>query len=246
MCFQCCMTKSKSPLPQAEILQRISEPGSCVSIACTSSEHLKARPAGVAVRRRRIGASVLFGPILSPIGQLLPEEGACVTGLSLLSPLLHDEEQKPPSTGRGWRRRRRRIGASVLFGPILSPIGQLLPEEGACVTGFPSLPHCHSERSEESRYKSRMRQILLNTNRREGCRLADWQSGRRRVSIWLAASYTPAPLRGPLRPAGKHVTGFSGRFAPLQHGYHRLTGFSGLYCSPTNPVRWSNSSSFAT
>ena len=34
--------------------------------------------------------------------------------------------------------------------------------------------------------------------------------------------------------------------APLQHGYHRLTGFSGRLGSPTNPVRWSDSSSFAT
>ena len=49
-----------------------------------------------------------------------------------------------------------------------------------------------------------------------------------------------------LCPGGKHVTGFSGRCASLQHGYHRLTGFSGRCCSPTNPVRWCNSSSFAT
>ena len=34
--------------------------------------------------------------------------------------------------------------------------------------------------------------------------------------------------------------------APLQHGYHRLTGFLGRLGSPTNPVRWSDSSSFAT
>ena len=32
------------------------------------------------------------GPILSPIGQLLPEEGACVTKLTLVSSVLHDEE----------------------------------------------------------------------------------------------------------------------------------------------------------
>ena len=32
----------------------------------------------------------------------------------------------------------------------------------------------------------------------------------------------------------------------LQHGYHRLTGFSGRSCSPTNPVRWCDSSSLAT
>ena len=37
-----------------------------------------------------------------------------VTEFSSVSPGLHDEEPKPPSTGRGWRRRRRRIEASVL------------------------------------------------------------------------------------------------------------------------------------
>ena len=34
--------------------------------------------------------------------------------------------------------------------------------------------------------------------------------------------------------------------APLQHGYHRLTGFSGRFRSPTNPIRWCDSSSLAT
>ncbi len=39
-----------------------------------------------------------------------------VTGFPLVSPQLHDEEQEPPSTGRGGVAvRRRRIGASVLF-----------------------------------------------------------------------------------------------------------------------------------
>ena len=44
-----------------------------------------------------------FGPILSPIGQLIPEEGACVTDLTSVSQVLHDVEQKPPSLGRRWR-----------------------------------------------------------------------------------------------------------------------------------------------
>jgi hypothetical protein len=34
-----------------------------------------------------------------------------VTGLPLVSPVLHDDEIKPPSRGRRCRRRRRRIGA---------------------------------------------------------------------------------------------------------------------------------------
>ena len=38
---------------------------------------------------------------------------------------------------------------------------------------------------------------------------------------------TPYPALRDL-PKGKRLTWFSGRFAPLQHGYHRLTGFSGL------------------
>ena len=47
-------------------------------------------------------------------------------------------------------------------------------------------------------------------------------------------------------PKGKHVTGFSVICGSLQHGYHRLTEFSGRYRSPTNSVRWCDSSSFAT
>ena len=35
---------------------------------------------------------LIFGPILSPIGQLLPEEGAYVTGLVFMSSVLHDKE----------------------------------------------------------------------------------------------------------------------------------------------------------
>ena len=51
---------------------------------------------------------------------------------------------------------------------------------------------------------------------------------------------------------GANVSGLAysyAEYAPigsLQHGYHRLTGFSGRSCSPTNPVRWCDSSSLAT
>ena len=40
----------------------------------------------------------------------------------------------------------------------------------------------------------------------------------------LAALATPYPA-APDFSTGKRVTRFSGRFAPLQHGYHRLTIF---------------------
>ena len=67
---------------------------------------------GVAPEDRGVSSFLIFfGPILSPIGQLLPEEGACVTGIPFVSPVLHDEEPKPSSSGRRCRRRRRMIEA---------------------------------------------------------------------------------------------------------------------------------------
>ena len=39
-------------------------------------------------------------PILTPIGELLPKEGAYVTGLAFVSLQLHDEVPEPPSFGR--------------------------------------------------------------------------------------------------------------------------------------------------
>jgi hypothetical protein len=88
-----------------------------------------------------------------------------------------------------------------------------------------------------------------------------WRAGEKRHPPLVAA---PPPL-----PKGKHVTGFSVVFDSLQHGYHRLTGFSGRLGSPTarlspthnilrvtaflqnmfagvTPVRWCDSSSLAT
>ena len=78
--------------------------------------------------------------------------GKCVPGFALVSPLLHDEELKPPSTGRGRRRRRRIAGFSqksrgperawceaYVFLHIFSVSqgsAQLPPGEGACVTCF--------------------------------------------------------------------------------------------------------------
>jgi hypothetical protein len=73
--------------------------------------------------------------------------------LTFMSPVLHDEVPEPPSFGRGWHRRRRRIAdfrrkSEALKGPNLThkykvhllgvPQGsaQLLSEKGACVTGL--------------------------------------------------------------------------------------------------------------
>jgi hypothetical protein len=118
LCLQCCIMESRSPLPQAEILQRISEPGSCVSIACTLSKHLKARPAGVAVRRRRIEASILgkkFGPIL---------------------------RASPSSIPVGQTKGRPFYGqAKGQHCPTWQSYAGLPPGEGACVTGVAFLLH---------------------------------------------------------------------------------------------------------
>jgi hypothetical protein len=55
-----------------------------------------------------IMASPIFG-VPQGFAQLLPWEGAYVTGFPVVFPMLHDEEPEPPSSGRGCRRRRRRI-----------------------------------------------------------------------------------------------------------------------------------------
>ena len=54
-----------------------------------------------------------YGPegVVSPLRGDEYEDS--VTGFVLVSPVLHDKELDPPSPGRGWRRRRRRIGASL-------------------------------------------------------------------------------------------------------------------------------------
>ena len=65
LCLQCCLMKSHSPLPEAEI-SNTSEPGYCVSIVCTQSEHLKARPTGGTVRRRRNSVRSLLSSSVFP------------------------------------------------------------------------------------------------------------------------------------------------------------------------------------
>ena len=57
---------------------------------------------GGAVRRRRIGASVAHMIRTYPQGfaQLLPKQGACVTGLAFVSPVLHDGEPELPSASK--------------------------------------------------------------------------------------------------------------------------------------------------
>ena len=47
--------------------------------------------------------------VVSPDGDKYEDS---VKGLAIVSLLLHSEEPEPPSPERGWRRRRRRIGAS--------------------------------------------------------------------------------------------------------------------------------------
>ena len=84
-------------------------------------------------------------------------------GLAFVSPVLHDVEQEPPSTGRGWRRWRRRIGAWIRR--------QNSEIRLRFVLTFPPGTVILSV-SEESRYVPLMRQMMLNKNRREGCRLA--------------------------------------------------------------------------
>ena len=97
-----------------------------------------------------------------------------VTGFAFGSSLAHAEMPKPPSLGRRWRRRRRRIGASVLSlyfraYPQCSPNVRCLPfcflcysrycgnsHFGACRTTFPP---------------QRTRGALFPSRYRRGCRV---------------------------------------------------------------------------
>ena len=80
LCHQCRLTKSAPLLWKAEALQRASEPGYFVSIACTQSEHFKARPevAPQATEDRSVRSFLnLFGPILRALpGSFLGKEPA--------------------------------------------------------------------------------------------------------------------------------------------------------------------------
>ena len=89
---------------------------------------------------------------------------------------------------------------------------RLAPQFIVSVTGLASRLTGQSERSEESWYAAHMRQSAVNAGQREGCRLAV-RSALRIISTCHVVH--PLPLRG-IPPDGKHVTGFSGRFAPLQ------------------------------
>ena len=66
---------------------------------------------------------------------------------------------------------------------------------------------------------------------------------------YINAAYRQHPLwwlTPPPCPLGSVSLDSRSPIGSLQHGYHRLTGFSGRSCSPTNPVRWCDSSSLAT
>ena len=65
-----------------------------------------------------------------------------------------------------------------------------------------------------------------------------WRAGEKRHPLWW--------LRHHLYPKGSMSLDFRVALLPYIHCCHRLTGFSGRFRSLTNPVRWCNSSSFAT
>ena len=100
---------------------------------------------------------------------------------------------------------------------------------------------------------------LSGANINAACRQrAPFGGWRHHLSRWEACHWILRHRAGYLSEGafmgrlGANVSGLAysyAEYAPigsLQHGYHRLTGFSGRSCSPTNPVRWCDSSSLAT
>ena len=125
--------------------------------------------------------------------------------------------------------------------PTWQSYAGLPPEEGACVTGFSSRPHRHSERSEESRYLPLMKQSVVNTNRWEDGpilrAIAQLHSGRANKRKALLNSR--CPLRGHRVYEGKnnndtHCCSTQGQLCPTWQSYAGLppeegacvTGFS--------------------
>ena len=125
-----------------------------MSIACTQSEHLKARPAGGTVRRRRIGASGLSlkdSVFLTPFGQLHPgRANKRKAPLNFSFPL----EGKCHEVAKGCTRLR-----ITMLLHCCSTQGQLR------LTWKPS---AGSPQSEGSRFKTIVNQLSLNTGRQEG------------------------------------------------------------------------------
>ena len=76
-----------------------------------------------------------------------------------------------------------------------------------------------------------------------GCRLT-----AARCPFTSASSSSVAPLGTAyhLPPRESMSLNSQSPYGSLQHGYHRLTGFSGRSRSSANPFRWCDSSSFAT
>ena len=73
--------------------------------------------------------------------------------------------------------------------------------------------------------------------------------GRKSLRHTLLVPFRRLPpwwLALPPCPVGSVSLDSQSPYGSLQHGYHRLTGFSGCFRSPTNPVRWCDSSSLAT
>ena len=76
-----------------------------------------------------------------------------------------------------------------------------------------------------------------------------WKMKEGAFGAYINATYRQHPLwwlTPPPCPLGSVSLDSQSPIGSLQHGYHRLTGFSGRSCSPTNPVRWCDSSSLAT
>ena len=98
-------------------------------------ESLVKPPFGGAFARQR--------PILTAPRSSFQRKEPAVTGFTFVSQMLHDVLPKPPFSGRGCRRRRRRIAASVLSNlfsaPRAAPSCEKLTAESRQP---PSLSHC--------------------------------------------------------------------------------------------------------
>ena len=119
-----------------------------------------------------------------------------VTGFAFGSSLAHAEMPKPPSSGRRWRRRRRRIGASVL-----SLYFRAYPQGFPNVRCLPFCFLCYSRHCGNSHFGA-CRTTFLPQRTRGGERfshhatdaVAGFSDGRR--NIYLSPPKAPSARRG--------------------------------------------------
>ena len=106
LCHQCCMTECVSPLPADWYLWALRLLTTCTKILhCVQNDGAGKKVPPQAAEDRGVSSFQNLSDLSSALsGSSFLRKEPNVTTFPLVSPVPHDEEPEPPSTGRGWRR----------------------------------------------------------------------------------------------------------------------------------------------